>query len=171
MKINTTFTSKLDCAEIQATYYDQEDLKELTGKKIHSVHAFCFYQNKLVIVYCENKGYWHPIGGGVEAGETYEEAVIREVQEESNMKVMEQQLIAFQDSIHPDKPDDVITQTRSVCLVEPYGDFVSDPDGDVTEIKLIDPKDYKQYFDWGEVGERLMRQVLEVLRDLYADNS
>ena len=32
--------------------------------------------------------------------------------------------------------------------------------GDVTEIKLIDPKDYKKYFDWSSVGDRLMEQAL-----------
>ena len=29
-------------------------------------------------------------------------------------------------------------------------------------IKLIDPKDYKQYFDWGAVGERVMARALEM---------
>ena len=36
----------------------------------------------------------------------------------------------------------------------------SDPDGDVTEVKLIDPKDYKIYFDWGIVGDRLMGWII-----------
>ncbi|PIP55679.1 MAG: hypothetical protein COX06_01985 [Candidatus Zambryskibacteria bacterium CG22_combo_CG10-13_8_21_14_all_42_17] len=55
-------------------------------------------------------------------------------------------------------------QTRSFCIVEPYGDFVADADaeGDVTEIKLIDPKDYKQYFDWGEIGESIIKRVIEL---------
>ena len=54
-------------------------------------------------------------------------------------------------------------QTRSFCIVEPYGDFVSDPDGDITEIKLIDQRDYKQYFDWGKVGDRIMERAIEIL--------
>ncbi|HEV7702204.1 MAG TPA: hypothetical protein VGO63_02045 [Candidatus Paceibacterota bacterium] len=37
-----------------------------------------------------------------------------------------------------------------------------DPDGGITEIKLIDPKDYKKYFDWGSVGDRLMEQALSL---------
>jgi hypothetical protein len=48
-------------------------------------------------------------------------------------------------------------------MVEPYGPFTSDPDGDVTEIRLIDPADYKKYFDWGEVGERIMERALSLL--------
>jgi len=57
-------------------------------------------------------------------------------------------------------------QLRYVCTVEPFGDFHSDPDGSITEIKLIDPKDYKQYFDWGEIGDRIMERALELRHKL-----
>ena len=59
----------------------------------------------------------------------------------------------------------MIRQVRMFCIVEPYGDFVSDPDGDVTEIKLIDPKDYKQYFDWGEIGDRIVERAVEMKKE------
>jgi hypothetical protein len=49
-----------------------------------------------------------------------------------------------------------------VCIVEPYGDFESDPDNDISEIKLIDPKDYKQYFDWKEIGDRIVKKAVEL---------
>ena len=66
-------------------------------------------------------------------------------------------MIGYQDIY---EPESVIRQTRSFCLVEPMGDFKADPDGDVTEIKLIDPKDYKKYFDWSEIGERIIKQAI-----------
>lgn len=44
--------------------------------------------------------------------------------------------------------------------------FVSDPAGSVTEIKLVDPADYRQYFDWGEIGDRILERALE-LKMLY----
>ncbi len=46
--------------------------------------------------------------------------------------------------------------------MEPSGDFKEDPDGEITEIKLINPKDYKQYFDWGEIGDHLIKRALEI---------
>jgi len=160
MKIKTKFTTSTNI-EVEAIYYDQEHLSLLEGKKIFGVHALCFYQNKLLVVYAADKDGWQPAGGAVEEDETYEEAVIREVQEESNMRVLKQKLIAFQDAWDPKDKNSFVTQTRSVCLIEPIGEFTKDPDGDITEIKLIDPKDYKQYFDWGEAGDRLMEQVLK----------
>ena len=39
---------------------------------------------------------------------------------------------------------------------------VSSPDGEITEIKLIDPKDIKQYFDWGKIGDRIIERAMEL---------
>lgn len=141
-------------------YYEGIDpIKNLGDKILQGVHAFCFYGDKMVIVYSESKKYWTPPGGGIEKGETYEEAVIREVMEETNMKVVHQELIGFIDIQESNK---TIRQTRSFCIVEPIGDFEKDPDGEVTEIKLINPKEYKQYFDWGVIGDRIMKRALEL---------
>src|SRR3989344_788066 len=83
--------------------------------------------------------------------------------EETNMRVLKQRFIGYQDIFEPER---IVSQTRSVCLVEPYGPFISDPDGDITKIELIDPKDYKQYFDWGEIGEHVLVRALEIKNSL-----
>ncbi|MES2623293.1 MAG: NUDIX hydrolase [Patescibacteria group bacterium] len=144
----------------EVIYNDIESESELGDRKVKGVHAFCFYKDQLVIVYAKKKDSWTPPGGGTEEGETARETVVREVQEESNMRVIKQRFIGFQDIYEFEVPT---TQTRSVCLVEPYGDFMEDPDdGEITEIKLIDPKDYKQYFDWGPVGDHIMERALDI---------
>ena len=141
-------------------YRDIDDESDLKGQKINSVHAYCFYGDKLVMVYSDKKGYWTPPGGGVEVGESVEGAVVREVKEETNMKVLKQRFIGFQEISEPAR---IVNQIRSVCIVEPYGPFVEDPDDkEITKIELIDPKDYKKYFDWGEIGDHLMKRALEV---------
>jgi len=53
-------------------------------------------------------------------------------------------------------------QVRYVCNVVPHGPFVADPDESITEIKLIEPADYKQYFDWGNIGARIIERALEL---------
>lgn len=130
------------------------------GNVLHGVHAFCFYKNKVVIVYDAKKKRWTPPGGAIESGETYQQAVIREVQEESNMKVLHQEYIGYQDVT--DESGRPVRQVRSFCIVEPYAEFVSDPDGDITEIKLIAPEDFKQYVDWGNIGDEIMKRALEL---------
>src|SRR3989338_9175238 len=160
MEIKSTLTNRSGQV-LNVVYREGDPLADLGDKILQGVHAFCFYENRLVVVYAEEKGYWAPPGGGIEPNESIERAVIREVKEETNMKVLYQELIGYQDIYEPDR---VVRQTRSFCIVKPHGPFIVDLDGDVTEIRLIDPKDYKQYCDWGEIGERIMKQAI-VMRD------
>ncbi len=163
MIITSTHTNRLG-QKLNVIYSEGDPLADLEGKELCVVHAFCFYGDKLVLVNHPKSG-WMPPGGSIEPGETYEEAVIREVKEETNMRVIFQRLIGFQDTYEPNR---IVRQTRSFCVVEPIGDFVSDPDGEIMEIKLIDSADYKKYFDWGERGERIMSQAL-LFKEFLAD--
>ena len=143
VQLQSTLTNSLG-QTLKVIYSEEDPLIGLDGKVLRGVHAFCFYGDKMVLVKHSKSG-WMPPGGGIELEETYEQAVVREVKEETNMKVISQKLIR---------------QTRSFCIVEPYGDFVLDPSGEITKIKLINPKKYKEYFDWGEIGDRIMKQAL-----------
>jgi ADP-ribose pyrophosphatase YjhB (NUDIX family) len=86
-------------------------------------------------------------------------AVVREVKEETNMRVLQHRFVGVQEIVEPGK---ITVQTRSVCIVEPDGDFVADPDGEITNIEFIAPKDYKTYFDWGEIGDHVMERSLQL---------
>jgi len=44
--------------------------------------------------------------------------------------------------------------------------FISDPGGHVSENKIINPADYKKYFDWGEIGERIIKRATELKESL-----
>ena len=123
MEIRSTLTNRSG-QTLDVMYKEDDPMKDLDVKILQGVHAFCFCGEKLVVVYAENKKYWTPPGGGIEPGETYEEAVVREVKEETNMKVVKQQIIGYQDIYEPDR---VIRQTRSVCIVEPVGEFIIPP--------------------------------------------
>ena len=142
----------------KATYVDGAPVKG-------GVNSYCFYNGKLVLVGNEKDNKWIPPGGGIEKGETYEEAAIREIKEESNMKVLKMKCIGYID-VEVEGEEIRERQYRMCCIVEPYGEFESDPDNDVTKIKLIDPKDYKEYIKWGEIGDHLMTRALELLPTL-----
>jgi ADP-ribose pyrophosphatase YjhB (NUDIX family) len=121
--------------------------------------VFCVFQNTVLFRLHEKYCIWLPPGGHVELNETPEEAAVREVKEETNMRVLQHRFVGVQEIVEPGK---ITVQTRSVCIVEPDGDFVADPDGEITNIEFIAPKDYKTYFDWGEIGDHVMERSLQL---------
>jgi len=145
-------------------YYQDGVPETLSNPKITGVHTYCFYKDKLVIVGHEGKN-WTPPGGAVENGETYEEAAKREIAEETNMKVLHMECMGYQDA-EDLKNGKFFRQCRMFAIVEPQGEFTKDPDGDISEIKLINPYDYREYISWGEVGDWLIKRALE-LKDKY----
>lgn len=156
MQIKDNFTNP-DGTVAYITYEDTDSFDHLLNEKVTQVYAICFIDDKMLVVHNENS--WGPIGGGIELDESYEDCLKREIQEESNMKVLNFLPIGYQEVICNGEKT---YQIRYVCKIEPYGDFVSDPDGDVTEIKLINPGEYKQYFNWGEVSDRLISRAIEL---------
>ncbi len=141
-------------------YKDADTFDNLPHKQCMQCYGICFYKDKIVVGR-RNQGHWGPIGGGIEKGEAFEETIKREVIEESNMRVLSFLPIGYQE-VEKDNGI-VIYQLRYVCKVEPIGKFGKDPDPKgITEIKLINPEDYKKYFDWGKVGERIMERALEL---------
>jgi 8-oxo-dGTP pyrophosphatase MutT (NUDIX family) len=144
----------------EVSYHEGDPNENMEGKTFGEARAYCFYHGKLVIVYSPKKNFWTPPGGSIEPGESPEEAVAREVREETNMEVIYQEPIGYLDIT---SPDGAVRHTNSFCIVRPIGDFVADPDGDITEIKYIDPKDHKEYFpNWGKIGDHVMARALEL---------
>lgn len=146
-------------------YSDADSFDHLERERCKQVYAVCFCGDKMVIGYGGAKNSWGLIGGSVEKGEAFEETLKREVQEESNMEVLTYLPVGVQ-KVTDTRDGKVIYQLRYVCIARPYGPFESDPAGAITEIKLIYPKDYKQYFDWGKIGDRIIERALELKEKL-----
>ncbi len=146
-------------------YCDADSFDELEYSKRRQVYGVCFYGDKIVIGHNGKKDTWGLIGGTIEKGETFEQTFKREIQEESNMEVLSQIPIGYQ-KVTDTRDGSFVYQLRNVALVRPYGPFVSDPAGSVVEIAIIDPKDYKNYFNWGKNGERVIGRALELKQKL-----
>jgi len=146
-------------------YSDCDDFSILPTELCIQTYGVCFYDNKIVIGYGGAKHDWGLIGGTIEKGETFDQTFEREIQEESNMKVLKKLPVGYQ-KVTDTRDGTFIYQLRYVALVEPYGPFIKDATGAVTEIKLIDPKDVKNYFDWGVIGDRVIERALELLPTL-----
>ena len=158
MEIKSQFKSR-NGEMIDYVYREGSDpIEGLEGKILQAVHGFCFYGDKLVVVYAGDKGYWTFPGGGIEPGETWQEATVREVKEESNMKVIQHFVLGYMYT----KEDDVY-QARYLCVVEPIGDFIADPDGGVTEIKFVSADEVLDFVKWNDTGLLMMRKSLDIL--------
>lgn len=142
-------------------YSDKDSFDDLDISKCTQAYGVCFYEDKIVIGYNGKKKTWGLVGGTIEKGETLEQTLVREIQEESNMEVLSCLPIGYQKVIDT-RDNSFYYQLRYVCLVQPYGPFVSDPADSITEIKLINPMEYKEYFDWGSIGDRIVGRALEL---------
>lgn len=142
-------------------YNDADSFDDLDHARCRQVYAVCLYNSEIVIGFDGKKANWGLIGGTIEEGEIFEQTLRREIQEESNMEILNFLSIGYQKVLNT-KDNSYFYQLRYICKTKPYGQFVSDPAGSVTEIKLIDPKDYKKYFDWGKIGERIIRRSLKL---------
>lgn len=149
--------------EFTFEYQDADSFDDLEYAKCKQVYGVCFCAGKLVIGfgYFGGEGQsWGLIGGRIEEGETFEQTLRREIQEESNMEIVEFIPVGYQKVVDT-RDQSYIYQLRYACIVVPIGEFVSDPAGTVTEIKLINPENYIDFFDWGQIGERLITRSTE----------
>lgn len=145
-------------------YEDLDSFENLPYEKCTQAYGVCFYKDRMVIGWGGKKNDWGLIGGTIEKGETFEETLAREIEEESNMRVIKSAPIGTQEVFNPDGSS--IHQLRFLALVEPIGKFEKDPDGSVKKIKLINPKDYKKYFDWGKIGDRIIKRAIYLKKKL-----
>ncbi|MDO8570579.1 MAG: NUDIX hydrolase [Candidatus Daviesbacteria bacterium] len=133
-------------------YYELGNYDHLDPEKIKQVYGVCFYQDKMVIVLNGKKKTWGLLGGKPEKGESIQQTLEREVKEESNMQVLKWRPIGIQEVTDPDGNN--YFQLRVACKVKPLGDC--------DLIKLIDPLEYKNYFDWGEIGDKIINRASQI---------
>jgi len=149
-----------DGKSFHIVYRDADNFDDLPKELVQQRYGVCFYGAKIVVGWHPRGGQWSLLGGKVELGETFDEALEREVIEESNMRVLQHSPIGFQKVIKQD--GGFVYQLRSRCIVEPIGEFVSDPSGGVTAIKYIDVSEWDEYVHWGAVGRRILERALKL---------
>ena len=159
-----------DAVSHDIEYIHTDSFDHLPVNSVRQCVAVAFHKDKIVLVDNVNKpNVYVLIGGTVEEGEGLSNTLSREIQEESNMKVIYSKPIGYQKVSRTDGEEELYYQVRYFCIVEPYGPFVSDPDGDVTEVLEIDPSEYKKYFDWGMIGDAIMERAMEFKKEYDAN--
>src|SRR5438067_7769104 len=81
-----------------------------SGSSAHfriGVNALIFDQGRILLAHRRDIDWWNLPGGGMEVGETVDEAVVREVREETGLEVQVEQLVGVYSK--PQKQEVVLT--------------------------------------------------------------
>jgi 8-oxo-dGTP pyrophosphatase MutT (NUDIX family) len=172
--MSNTIKSKFrgaDGIDYLVEYSDADTFDHLDYDRCTQCYGVCFIKNSkttdtLVIGFGGKKKGWGLIGGSIEKGETYEQTLRREIIEESNMEILSFLPVGYQ-KMTVELTGNFFFQLRYVCIVRPLGEFKIDAgegmaEKGITAIKQIDPLKYREYFNWGEIGERIIQRAIEL---------
>jgi 8-oxo-dGTP pyrophosphatase MutT (NUDIX family) len=145
--------------EFEVEYHSADSFEELPLEKCTQAYGICYCDGKIVLA--QNiRGHYILPGGTVEPGETLEETLAREVQEESNMHILHARPIGYQKVWNG--TTEPFFQTRFYAEVEPYGPFESDPAGHIIGIELVSDGDAPKMLGWGEIGDDLFARAKQL---------
>lgn len=99
-------------------------------------------------------------GGKTEPGETVEQTLVREVDEEIKAKVVFWQPLGYQEVIDSDNKKSYQLRVYAKLVIEE--EFINDPGGSVSGYSLVPIRDLNQHIKWGNVGDRLVDMVLRL---------
>ena len=148
--------------EYEMEWFDNTDFSKLDN--ITQVYGVLFNGEKLVIIRPTKERGWRLPGGGIEKGETFEECLIREADEEADIEIDSLVPIGYIKvvPISDNCEKGVHYLLRYIGKITKIHDQTEDiAEGLVNDRKFIDCKEFKDYCDWGKMGEILIEKVKE----------
>ena len=118
--------------------------------------------NKILLQKRSDNGMWALHGGALELGETFLEALKREVKEELNIKVLNPVLINIYsgENCHFKYPnDDEVYVTSCIYLVQDFEGEIEVDNNEVLEVK---------WFSIDDIPENIYKPDIEPIKDLIA---
>lgn len=115
-------------------------------KRIDVVSAIIYDDRGNLLIVKNKKGeafYWSPPGGAVEEGETLDQAVIREVKEETGYDITVTGFHSLREKFFSAREHHALFFTFYAKIVG--GEIsINDPDHDITEVRWADPRSVKE---------------------------
>jgi hypothetical protein len=138
-------------------WYDVFNIDEIPDFNWQQVYIIGNLDGKVPVVMYSNQSDNLP-GGKIEQGESLEQALIRETQEELNMRVVSWVPLGYQRLTRP-WGDTPTYQFRVYAELEKINDFINDPGGGVIGHKLIELDELNTLIKYGNVGDRIISNV------------
>lgn len=143
---------------VDAEYFDVDSKSEIPDYTWHQVYVIGSLDGKVPLVIHRNPSQDNLPGGGIESGETIEEAARREIEEELNMEIIDWQSIGYQVCTRR-STGQVSNQFRIYATLRKIGEFINDPGGSVIGHKLVNLAEVNKCIDYGQIGDRMVERA------------
>jgi ADP-ribose pyrophosphatase YjhB (NUDIX family) len=142
-------------------WFDLVD-KELPNLKWGQVYAIGDVNGLVPIVHYDNRNDNLP-GGGTELGESVEQTLVRELDEELKMKVVSWEPLGYQEWTEVGTTNTGI-DLRVHAKLQKEEEFINDPGGSVIGHSLVRLEELNSYIDYHEIGDRIVK-LAKIIRE------
>ena len=144
--------SEFEKHPIRIQYDDERPITSYDSLK--NAHAYCFNKRGELLI-CKKPGEdWSIPGGKIESGESIEEALRREIDEEVSITIKN---IEYIGTVHIDWLDGFkssVQMARFFALIDKEKEITIDPaTKSIWERKYIQPNEFSKYVKWDKIGQ------------------
>ena len=149
--------------EWQMEWSDDTNFEKLD--KVIGVQGFIFNsEGKLCVIKLSSRKEWMITGGKPEKyDKSFEDTLVREVDEEADLEITNIKRVGHVISYKKDNPKNKeysLRYTADIKLIKPQ--TVDPAYNEIPQRKFIDPKEFNDYCNWGELGELQIKKVLKI---------
>lgn len=133
----------------------------IPNEKIKQVQAICVTKDKKLVIYENKEGFFGIPGGKLEDDENIEQALKREIYEETASKMESFKTIGYVKSFKSDNQNEYTLNIRCMAIVIPLDEEINDPAGKAIQRFILSPIEAKDKLNWGEMAEHLINEALK----------
>ncbi|MDO8467841.1 MAG: NUDIX hydrolase [Nanoarchaeota archaeon] len=143
------------------TWYNNKDFSKL--KNVKQIYGICFDNlDKICII--NVTGNWTLPGGTPEKGESFEQTLMREVDEEADIEIKNIKPIGYNKIEQiKNRVKSTFYQLRYIANIVKIKPQTIDPaHNKIPKRKFISPEEFLEYCPWGKTGEKMINEAVRL---------